>query len=312
MIQIQEAPLVANTPTHIWCTPSRKDDHCSWRVFRHRAKYVPGKTKGSNVVANLQLGFGSDWRNLTASSMLRFQPHGLDATLLEGFCRIAHALLGGTYGQDACGLVYVWLRNSDDIVALGTCCKSTAVWLTPQCGRCRGWWRFVGGKSHVPWDSLLQRCMWATTCYECFNRERPYRSFDIVAPPLLDPIRSRRRIEHEATFPFPTDTPGVFMDICVWAPKPPGQGRRPDVIIRRVVERASWTYSCYLCRAENEYSVRDHFANGECRILNQISRVSDRATRHMREQIAESRRTGVRPWNLPARSSPPRTRRRLG
>ena len=223
MIQIQEAPLVANTPTPIWCTPSRKDDHCSRRVFRHRAKYIPGTTKGSNVVANLQLGFGSDWRKLTASSMLRFQPHGLDATLLEGFCRIAHALLGGTYGQDACGLVYVWLRNSDDIVALGTCCKSTAVWLTPQCGRCRGWWRFVGGKSHVPWDSLLQRCMWATTCYECFNWERPYRSFDIVAPPLLDPIRSRRRIEHEATFPFPTDTPGVFMDICVWAPKPPGQ-----------------------------------------------------------------------------------------
>ena len=134
---------------------------------------------------------------------------------------------------------------------------------------------------------------------------------DRVAPQLLDPIRSRRRIEHEATFPFRTDTPGVFMDICVWAPKPPGQGRRPAVTIRRV-EQASWTYSCYLCRAENEYSVRDHFANGECRIINQLRRGSDSATRHMREQTAEFRRTGVYPWNRSERSSPPRTRRRLG
>ena len=81
------------------------DDHCSWSVFRHRGKYVPGKTQGSNVVANLQLGFGSDCGNLTASRMQRFQPHGLDATLLEGFCRTAHALLGGTYGQATCGFV---------------------------------------------------------------------------------------------------------------------------------------------------------------------------------------------------------------
>ena len=159
---------------------------------------------------------------------------------------------------------------------------------------------------------FLQRCMWATTCYDCFMMSRPNRSFDIVAPTAApDPIGDRR-IEHEATFPFPTDTPGVFMDICVWAPKPPGQGRRPDVIIRRVVERASWTYSCYLCRAENEYSVRDHIANGECRIINQLRRVSDNATRHMREQTAEFRRTGVYPWNRSERSSPPRTRRRLG
>ena len=170
------------------------------------------------VFANQQLGFGSDWRKLTASSMLRSQPHGLDGTLLEGVCRIAHALLGGTYGQDACGFVYVWLRNSQDIVAVGTCCKSTAVWLTPQCGKCRGCWRFVGGKSHVPCDPFLQRCMWATTCYDCFMMKRPNRSFDIVAPTAApDPIGDRR-IEHEATFPFPTDTPGVFMDICVWAP----------------------------------------------------------------------------------------------
>ena len=80
--------------------------------------------------------------------MQRFQPHGLDATLLEGFCRTAHALLGGTYGQDACGFVYVWLRNSDDIVALGTCCRSTAVWLTPH-------WQ-------VPW--VLEICWRQVTC----------------------------------------------------------------------------------------------------------------------------------------------------
>ena len=243
--------------------------------------------------------------------MLRFPHHGLDGTLLEGFCTIAHALDGGTYGRDACGFVYVWLRNSFDIVALGKCCKSTAVWLTPQCGRCRGFWRFVGGKSHVPWVPLAQRCFWATTCYECFDQERPYRTMDIVAPPLLDPIRGRRRTEREATYPFRTDTPGVFRDICVWVPKPPGLGRRPAAIIRRV-EHASWTYTCYLCRAETEYNVQDHFAKGECSIINQLRRVSDNATWHMHEQTAEVRRTGVYPWNPLSRSSPPRTRRRLG
>ncbi len=87
-------------------------------------------------------------------------------------------------------------------------------------------------------DLFLQRCMWATTCYDCFVLERPYRTMDIVAPPLLDPIRSRRRIEHEATFPFRADTPGVFRDICVLALKLLGQGRRPAVTIRRV-EQAS-------------------------------------------------------------------------
>ena len=237
--------------------------------------------------------------------MLRFQPHGLDATLLEGFCRIAHGLLGGTSGQDACGFVYVWLRNSQDIVAVGTCCKSTAVWLNPLCGKCRGCWRFVGGKSHVPWDSFLQRCVWATTCYDCWYEKPPNRCFDEVAAPLLamfgDPP-----IEHEAIWPFATDTPGVFTDVSVWAQKPPGQGQRPAVIIRRVAERPIWTYSCHLCRAEKTYSVQDHLDNGECPMLNQIRRVSDHAPRYKNPQIVESRTTGDRSWDRP------RTRRRLG
>ena len=243
--------------------------------------------------------------------MQGYQAHGLDHTLLHGFCTVAHALAGGTYGQDACGFVCVWLRCASDIVALGTCCTCTAAWLTPQCPGCHRIWQFVGGKSHVPWESLLHRCIWATFCCECFDRDRPCTTLDLPAPPLIDPLRGRRRVEHEATYPFPTGTPGVFYDIPVWSPTALGQRRRPAVIVRRVIP-ATWTYSCHICRREIEGSLEEHFGNNECLVLNEIHRMARVANRALHVQIAEVRRTGAYPWNRDGRMSPARARRRLG
>ena len=243
--------------------------------------------------------------------MQRSRAHGLDQTLLQSFCTVAHAHVGGSYGMDACGFVYVWLRYAGDIKALGMCCTSTAVWLTPECDKCHRLWRFIGGKSHVPWQPFWLRCRWATTCYECFHQHLPYRTMDIVAPPLLDPLQHRRRVEHEPTYPFRTDTPGFFMNIPVWAPKPPGRSRRPVVVIRVDVQ-AYWTRSCRYCGNDVQCTLQHHWGSDECPVLSHLRRVGDACTRYMRQQYLEINSTGIYPWNRTTPDEPPRKRRRLG